>query len=266
MKAPISRRDAQGQGQGHGLGAAAILWAVLMIAVGTLGLAACGSSSSGGGTATTSSSTPPASVAAAASTPQVALTGAAARCRRVSPPPPKTGAQAPPPKSHLDPSRTYTVTLVTNCGDIAIALDVKRAPITTASFASLVRRGFYDDLTFHRIVPGFVIQGGDPNGNGTGGPGYTVVEPPPAGLQYTRGVVAMAKTGSDPSGTSGSQFFIVLGANIGLPAQYALVGHVVKGEDVVQAIGAVPTETGSDGEDSVPSIPIVMEKVTISES
>ena len=126
-------------------------------------------------------------------------------------------------------------------------------------------RGFYNDLTFHRIVPNFVIQGGDPNGNGTGGPGYHVVEAPPSNLQYTKGVVAMAKTADEPSGSSGSQFFIVTAANAGLPPDYALVGKVVAGEDAVDAISKTASE-GPDAEDSTPRVPIVIEKATLTSS
>jgi peptidyl-prolyl cis-trans isomerase B (cyclophilin B) len=167
------------------------------------------------------------------------------------------------PSRELDPARTYDVTLQTNCGPIVIRLDVRRAPRTAASFASLVEHGFYDQLTFHRVIPGYIIQGGDPNGDGTGGPGYTVVEPPPAGMQYTRGVVAMAKTGSDPAGTSGSQFFIVTAANTDLPPQYALVGTVVTGQQTLAAISAVPRDVGPDGEESTPATPIVIERATL---
>jgi cyclophilin family peptidyl-prolyl cis-trans isomerase len=139
--------------------------------------------------------------------------------------------------ARLDPSKRYTVTLLTNLGAFAFALDVKDSPCTTSSFASLVRKKFFDGLTFHRIVRGFVIQGGDPNGNGTGGPGYTVVDTPPANASYVRGVVAMAKTGAEPPGTSGSQFFVVTGANVGLPPDYALLGKVTRGLAVVERIG-----------------------------
>jgi cyclophilin family peptidyl-prolyl cis-trans isomerase len=179
-------------------------------------------------------------------------------------PPTKTGERVPQPTTGLDPARTYTVTLSTNCGSIEIELDAKRGPKTAASFAWLVERGFYDNLTFHRVVPGFVIQAGDPNGNGTGGPGYHVIEPPPASLEYTQGVVAMAKAQAEPSGSSGSQFFIVTGANANLPPHYALVGRVVAGESAVQAISQIPTKAGPDGEPSTPSRPIVIEKATLS--
>ena len=99
------------------------------------------------------------------------------------------------------------------------------------------RRRFFDGTRFHRIVRGFVIQGGDPSGTGTGGPGYTVVDKPPASTRYTKGVVAMAKTGADPAGTSGSQFFVVTTADAGLPPEYALLGKVTRGLAVVERIG-----------------------------
>src|SRR5205807_2314139 len=106
----------------------------------------------------------------------------------------------------LDPKKTYTVTVVTNCGTFAFTLDVKHSPKTASSFYYLVKQGFFDNTTFHRVVAGFVIQGGDPTGTGGGGPGYTVVEAPPASTQYVLGDVAMAKTQAQPSGASGSQF------------------------------------------------------------
>jgi cyclophilin family peptidyl-prolyl cis-trans isomerase len=185
-------------------------------------------------------------------------------CQTVSTPAPKGNLHIPSPTLKLDPSKRYVVSLATNCGNIEIELDVKRAPKISASFVYLVKRGFYDDLTFHRVVAGFVIQGGDPDGNGSGGPGYTVVEQPPSDLQYTRGVVAMAKTNTDPPGTSGSQFFIVTGANVGLPAQYALLGQVVGGQSTVSKISNVATKAGPDGEESTPSIPIVISHATLS--
>jgi cyclophilin family peptidyl-prolyl cis-trans isomerase len=157
--------------------------------------------------------------------------------------------------------------VVTNCGTFAFTLDVKDSPKTSASFYSLVKRGFYDGLTFHRVAAGFVIQGGDPTGTGGGGPGYEVVEPPPPNTQYVRGDVAMAKTETDPSGASGSQFFIVLAANAtqsaGLTPVYALFGKVVTGQAVVNAIGSLPTNPPGDG---MPSPAVVMSSVTVSAS
>jgi cyclophilin family peptidyl-prolyl cis-trans isomerase len=153
------------------------------------------------------------------------------------------------------------VTLATNCGTIEIHLDVRQAPTTTASFAYLVKRGFYDDLTFHRVAADFVIQGGDPNGDGSGGPGYSVVEPPPSNLRYTLGTVAMAKTSVDPVGTSGSQFFIVTTANASLPPQYALVGKVVGSLVGVEAISKLATNPPEDG---APLKPVVISSATLS--
>ncbi len=137
----------------------------------------------------------------------------------------------------LDAKQPHTVDVTTNQGRFAFRLDVEHSPCVTSSFASLVRRRFFDGTVFHRIVPGFVIQGGDPTATGAGGPGYTVVDAPPKGARYTRGVVAMAKTQAQPRGTAGSQFFIVTGANAGLSPDYALLGVVTKGLDVVERIG-----------------------------
>jgi peptidyl-prolyl cis-trans isomerase B (cyclophilin B) len=137
----------------------------------------------------------------------------------------------------LDAKTPHTVDALTNYGRFAIRLDVEDSPCVTSSFAALVRRGYFDGTTFHRIVPHFVIQGGDPSGSGAGGPGYTVVEPPPASSLYTEGVVAMAKTAAEPRGAAGSQFFIVTATNAGLPPDYAILGVVTKGLKVVRRIG-----------------------------
>ena len=150
------------------------------------------------------------------------------------------------PDQNLDESKTYVLRLQTSCGDIDIELDVKGSPETVNSVVYLARQRFYDGLVFHRIVPGFVIQGGDPNGDGSGGPGYDVVDPPPDGFEYTEGVVAMAKQPTDPPGTSGSQFFIVSGPEAAdLPAEYAVLGKVTKGMDVVKRI----EELARDGQE-----------------
>jgi cyclophilin family peptidyl-prolyl cis-trans isomerase len=180
-------------------------------------------------------------------------------------PGPKPPQHLRPPHLALDPAHTYVVSVVTNCGTFAFTLDVKHAPKTSASLYYLVKRGFFDGLTFHRVAAGFVIQGGDPAGNGSGGPGYTVVEPPPRSTQYVRGDVAMAKTQAQPAGASGSQFFIVTGPNItqsaGLTPDYALVGRVVSGIDVVEKIGALRTSPPGDG---APTTPVGMSSVTVS--
>jgi cyclophilin family peptidyl-prolyl cis-trans isomerase len=137
----------------------------------------------------------------------------------------------------LDPSQPHTVGVLTNYGPFTVRLDVEDSPCVTSSFASLVRRRFFDGTVFHRIVPGFVIQGGDPTGTGRGGPGYTVVDAPPRNSLYTEGVVAMAKSQSEPPGTAGSQFFIVTAPDAGLPPDYAILGVVTKGLKVVERIG-----------------------------
>jgi peptidyl-prolyl cis-trans isomerase B (cyclophilin B) len=148
-------------------------------------------------------------------------------------------------------------------GTIRIRLDVRRAPKTTASFAGLVRSTFFDGLSFHRVArPGgndFVIQGGDPRGNGDGGPGYTVLEAPPRGTRYRRYDVAMAKTQTEPPGTSGSQFFIVTGRDPGLEPVYAILGRVVGDKSAVRRIAAVPTDPTFE----VPLDPVVMSSVRI---
>jgi cyclophilin family peptidyl-prolyl cis-trans isomerase len=142
----------------------------------------------------------------------------------------------------LGAARTHTVTVRTNLGSFAFELNVKDSPCTTSSFASLVRRKFFDGTRFHRIVPGFVIQGGDPTGTGTGGPGYTVRDIPKINTTYTTGVVAMAKSLNAPRGTAGSQFFVMT-ANSTLPPDYAILGRVTSGLDVVKRIGRLGSAT-----------------------
>jgi peptidyl-prolyl cis-trans isomerase B (cyclophilin B) len=177
-------------------------------------------------------------------------------CKKVEAPEPKEESLKAP-KQTVKKGEKLTVVMKTSCGTFDIALDTTRAPITSNSFAYLVEEGFYNDLTFHRIVPEFVIQGGDPTGTGEGGPGYSVTEKPPANLQYTKGIVAMAKSSADPPGRSGSQFYVVTGADAGLPPEYALVGKVSKGLEVVEAIG----EEGTPEEK--PKQTILIEEATI---
>jgi cyclophilin family peptidyl-prolyl cis-trans isomerase len=167
-------------------------------------------------------------------------TAGAEGCKQVPEPKPKQVSFAKP-KQTVKKGEEVSARIETSCGDFTIALDSERAPKTVNSFVFLSEEGFYDGLSFHRIVPGFVIQGGDPLGNGTGGPGYSVDEKPPANLAYTKGVVAMAKSSAEPPGRSGSQFYIVTGADAGLPPEYALVGKVSEGMDVVERIGKLGT-------------------------
>lgn len=177
-------------------------------------------------------------------------------CEEVEAPEPKT-VSFKAPDQVLKEGDPATAVVKTSCGTFEIELDTERAPKTANSFAFLAEEGFYDDLSFHRIVPGFVIQGGDPEGTGTGGPGYSVDEEPPPNLSYTKGIVAMAKSSADPPGRSGSQFYVVTGADAGLPPEYALVGKVTEGFDAVSRI----EELGGPRER--PRQPVVIEEVTI---
>jgi len=177
-------------------------------------------------------------------------------CEQVEQPKPKQ-VSLKAPKQTLQAGEEATAVVQTSCGTFEIALDTERAPKTANSFAYLAEEGFYDDLTFHRIVPGFVIQGGDPEGTGTGGPGYSVDEKPPANLAYTKGTVAMAKSPAEPPGRSGSQFYVVTGADAGLPPEYALVGEVGEGIDVVERIGKLGTPTEK------PKQTVLIEEITI---
>jgi cyclophilin family peptidyl-prolyl cis-trans isomerase len=184
----------------------------------------------------------------------------AAGCEVVGDPPPAAARTAPKPTAKLDPSKTYEVTMQTNCGDFTIRLDPEQSPNASASVVSLVRRGFFDNTIFHRISTGFVVQGGDPTATGTGGPGYTTVDTPPSDAAYPHGVVAMAKTQVEPPGTAGSQFFIVLGPGAQLPPDYAIVGNVTDGLDVVDRIGTL----GDANEQ--PTEVVEIEKATVTES
>jgi peptidyl-prolyl cis-trans isomerase B (cyclophilin B) len=148
------------------------------------------------------------------------------------------------PKQTVRPGQKLTAVVDTSCGSFEIALDTKRAPKTTNSFAYMARKGFYDGLSFFRVIPGFVIQGGSPVNGPLGDAGYNVDEPPPSNLAYTKGVVAMGKTAVDPPGRSGSQFFIVDVADAGLSPDYALVGRVSKGIDIVDRIAKAGTRSG----------------------
>jgi peptidyl-prolyl cis-trans isomerase B (cyclophilin B) len=212
---------------------------------GALALAGCGgddtSSGSGGESAATATPAP------------------APACTTVAAPKPRGEGKLAKPKQVLTAGKTYVATVSTNCGDFAITLDSKNAPKTGGSFKYLADKGFFDNTTFHRIVAGFVIQGGDPKGDGTGGPGYSIVEAPPQDLTYTKGVVAMAKTGAEPAGTSGSQFFVVTAEDANLPPDYALVGKVTSGQDVVDTIGVAETNQRTEK----PVHPIVIKSIKV---
>ncbi|MGI8975016.1 MAG: peptidylprolyl isomerase [Gaiella sp.] len=214
--------------------------AALLLAVSALLVAGCGSDDD----------------AAPETTARASATG---ECKDVEAPAPGEAGGATAPNERLDPAQTYTLSFETSCGAFVVTLDLDSAPATAASLVQLAEDGFYDGTIFHRIVPGFVIQGGDPTQSGGGGPGYSTVDAPGTNARYVRGVVAMAKTADEPPGTSGSQFFVVTGDDIGLPAEYAIVGTVTKGRDVVERIGAL-----GDPATEQPTQPVVVETVTVS--
>jgi peptidyl-prolyl cis-trans isomerase B (cyclophilin B) len=178
-------------------------------------------------------------------------------CKKVAAPKPKTVQYTAPPQT-VTAGEKLTATMETSCGTFKFALDPKTSPKTVNSFVFLAGKGFYDGLDFHQIIPSVVIQGGDPAGNGSGGPGYTVVDKPPADLKYKIGDVAMAKTSTEPDGTSGSQFYVITGPQgAALPPQYALLGHVTEGMNVVDAIGKLGSPAGT------PKQTVLIDKVTV---
>jgi peptidyl-prolyl cis-trans isomerase B (cyclophilin B) len=181
-------------------------------------------------------------------------------CANIEAPEARNPDPAQAPSEPLDASKTYTLTLDTSCGSFTITLDPELAPKTTASLVALANAGYFDDTIFHRVVPGFVIQGGDPTQSGAGGPGYSTVDVPPSDATYTQGVVAMAKSGVEAPGTSGSQFFVVTGADAGLPPEYAIAGEVTDGMDTVLRIDTLGVGDGP------PSQPVVVSSVTVGES
>ena len=169
----------------------------------------------------------------------------------------KTWAAAP--AMSIDANATYTAAMQTSMGDITIALDPKQAPKTVNNFVFLSKQGFYNGLTFHRVIPEFMIQGGDPTGTGSGGPGYSFPDELPAAGQYKIGSVAMANAGPD---TNGSQFFIITGANgVSLPPSYSLFGQVTKGQSVADAISNVPRDAADK-----PNSPVTITSVKITTS
>jgi len=164
-----------------------------------------------------------------------------------------------PPEVSIDPAKRYTATMETSLGTLVIALDPVAAPKAVNNFVFLAREGYYDGVIFHRIIKGFVCQGGDPTGTGRGGPGYKFEDELPAAGRYEVGSLAMANAGPN---TNGSQFFVISGADgARLPPQYSLFGKVVKGLDVVEAMQSVPTGSGDK-----PKEDVVIKSVTIAEA
>jgi cyclophilin family peptidyl-prolyl cis-trans isomerase len=165
-------------------------------------------------------------------------------------------AAAPP--NCLDPAKTYTLTFETDAGTFAAVLDQQQAPKTANNFAFLAGYHYFDGIAFHRVIPGFVIQGGDPTGTGSGGPGYQFADELPKAGQYKVGSLAMANSGAN---TNGSQFFVITGdQGVALPPQYSLFGQVTSGMDVVKKIEADGSQSGT------PAVLHKMTKVTVAVS
>jgi len=164
------------------------------------------------------------------------------------------------PKLSIDKNKKYSVVLQTEKGDITISLNADQTPITVNNFVTLSKKGFYDNTIFHRVIKGFMIQGGDPKGDGTGGPGYKFDDEPFTG-EYVRGTVAMANSGPN---TNGSQFFIMHADN-SLPKNYVIFGKVISGMETVDAIAGSPVQPSSSGESSSPVTPVKILSVEIKE-
>ncbi|MGZ3586902.1 MAG: peptidylprolyl isomerase [Candidatus Limnocylindrales bacterium] len=162
---------------------------------------------------------------------------------------------ASPPPLTIDPAKRYVATLDTSAGLMTLELLAKEAPLTVNNFVFLAREGFYDGVIFHRVIPGFMVQGGDPTGSGRGGPGYRFNDEP-VRLPYRRGTVAMANAGPN---TNGSQFF-VMHADYGLPPNYTIFGRLTEGETTLDAIAGAPTSAGDR-----PVQPVTINSITIEE-
>lgn len=177
---------------------------------------------------------------------------------------PRTTTFAKPPPMCIDPAKAYAAQVVTSKGILTIDLDAKAAPNTVNNFVVLARYHFYDGIAFHRIVPGFVVQGGDPLASGYGGPGYTFADELPPPGPYPIGSLAMANSGPN---TDGSQFFIVVGADgSALPPKYSRFGQVSAGMDVVKAIEALGTPSSAASPGGQPREVVTIQSVGITES
>ncbi len=179
----------------------------------------------------------------------------------------RDGMYDAPPEMTIDPSRSYTATIETTEGTMQVELFPEEAPLAVNNFVFLAREGFYDGVRFHRIIKDFMVQTGDPLGNGTGGPGYSFeVETLSSDQSYTLGTVAMANRGTPDS--NGSQFFIINTESYPLPPQYTIFGRVTEGLDVLQRISNTPVTMSPGGVDNVPSMPtedVLIERITIQE-
>ncbi len=170
-----------------------------------------------------------------------------------------------PPAMQIDPEKQYVATMQTSLGTLKIELFAKDAPVAVNNFVFLAKEGFYEGVVFHRVIKGFMIQGGDPTGTGRGGPGYRFKDELPPKQKYTRGIVAMANSGAN---TNGSQFFICTGADCGgldnVP-NYVQFGKVIEGDEVLTKLESVEVTKGGEAVPSKPVNPPVIQKVTIAE-
>jgi cyclophilin family peptidyl-prolyl cis-trans isomerase len=191
--------------------------------------------------------------------------GQTTACGAEPPAPAEAKTFAQPEDLGLDPTQLVRAKIETSCGDLVVELDPSIAPETVNSFVFLAQQGYFDGTASHRVLPGFVLQAGDPTATGRGNPGYAVPdELPPAGFVYERGVLAMANAGPN---TTGSQFFVML-ANSGLPPAYSVFGRIVEGEEVLDRISALPLGDRAGGlrvETSVPLETLYLERVVILE-
>ena len=167
-----------------------------------------------------------------------------------------------PPPDTIDRAKTYTATIDTSAGAMTLELFASEAPLTVNNFVHLARDGFYEDCQFHRVISGFMIQGGCPRGDGTGGPGYRFQDEPVT-RSYVRGTLAMANAGPN---TNGSQFFIVHGADVGLPPNYTIFGMLTDGGDVLDTLANSPVTRSRGGENSSPAERLAINNITIEES
>ena len=167
-----------------------------------------------------------------------------------------------PPEMTIDKTKTYTATIATSQGTMTAELFASEVPVTVNNFVFLARDGFYTDGGFHRIIKDFMVQGGCPKGDGTGGPGYRFADEPVT-RKYVKGTLAMANSGPN---TNGSQFFIVHGADVGLPPNYTIFGMLTDGMDVLDTLANSPVGSGGGGENSKPATPLGIQSVEITES
>jgi cyclophilin family peptidyl-prolyl cis-trans isomerase len=211
-----------GDGRGRRIGDMFFFVGLIALALAAIGLAACGGGNKQGNS----------------NTPAEGGASAVAQCQRTGE---KQFAAAPP--MIIDQQKTYTATIRTEKGDIVLELFAKDAPITTNNFVFLACHGYYDGVTFHRVIPGFVAQGGDPTGTGTGGPGYTIPDER-SGLSFDApGLLSMAKAGPN---TTGSQFFITYAPEPSLNSDFTVFGQVTSGMDVLESLTPRDPETTPD--------------------